>query len=74
MNSVCSSKFSHENHLIESNHSEPKTEDEAGFSDSSRDTLLESENSGAFSDALSHESNEIESNGCQPMAEAMKDC
>ncbi|XP_057435989.1 uncharacterized protein LOC130728508 isoform X2 [Lotus japonicus] len=74
MNSVCSSKFSHENQLIELNHSEPKTEDEAGFSDSSRDTLLESENSGAFSDALSHESNEIESNGCQPMAEAMKDC
>ncbi|XP_061367106.1 uncharacterized protein LOC133310227 [Gastrolobium bilobum] len=69
MNSVCSSKFSHENH-----HSEPKTEAGEGFSESFGKTLFNSGNFGALLDSLSHESNQIDSNDCQPKSEAVKDC
>ncbi|KAJ1419612.1 hypothetical protein SESBI_14942 [Sesbania bispinosa] len=66
---------SYDNHSekSKSNHSEPKTEAGEGFSEFSGDTQLESKNSGALADTPSHESNQIESNDCQPEAEPMKD-
>ena len=70
MNSACSSNFSHENHQIK-----PKTEAEEDFSESiEEDTELKCENFGPVSDTLLHESNQIDSNSCQPEAEPVKDC